>query len=146
MRRLLLFALLTACGDRSESGPPPADTTAVAVEPEEPVEIPGTYDAAFAARGRAVVADVCSECHATEPPPVTAPTLREISDRYHEVFLDPQEAIAHLADYIRQPSPSASQLPQVMLDEWGVMPPQAIAPADRDAVAFYIWYLSEGGS
>jgi mono/diheme cytochrome c family protein len=142
MRRILLIPLLAACGD----APPPAPSRPIpaAEAPAPPsVEVPVSYDPALAARGRSVHDAACAACHTLSSPPLTAPTLSEIVAQYHEAFEDPAEGIDHLADYIRQPSPATSRLPQAMIDEWGVMPPQAIAPDDRTAVAYFIWHLAE---
>lgn len=138
---LLFLAHALACGDGAEREP--AAGMPVATPPgARPSAAPGdTVDAALIARGRAVHDAICAECHAIESPPVTAPTLREISDRYREAYLDHTEALEHLADYIREPSPAKSQLPQVMIDEWGVMPSQALPPEDLSAAAYFIWHL-----
>lgn len=144
MRRLLVLAFVLACGDRADPEPDPPAPAPAAEEPDPaPIEVPTTWDPALAAQGRAVVDRVCVQCHAIDAPPLTAPTLREVADRYREAFADPTQAIEHLADYVRQPSPAQSQLPQVMLDEWGMMPPQALAPADRIAAGYFIWHLPD---
>lgn len=135
---LLPVLAILACGDRAGDPSEDADRPA---RPASAASAPDTLNAALIARGRGVYDAVCAECHAIEPPPLTAPTLREIVDRYHEAYLDPAEALDHLADYIREPAPSKSQLPQVMIDEWGVMPPQPLPPDDLAAVAWFIWNL-----
>ncbi len=138
MRRFLLAATLlaAACGDRA---PAPTPDTPPAVPP--PALNTDSLDAALLARGQVVFDGVCTECHALEPPVKTAPTIREIADRYREAFLDADQALDHLAEYIREPSVDRSQLPLMHLDEWGVMPPQALDSADLRAVALYVWRL-----
>ena len=74
---------------------------------------------------------------------MTAPALREIVSRYHATYQEREEGIEHLADYVREPAPTKSILPQVTLDEWGVMPPQPLPEEDLRAVAYFIWHLPD---
>jgi mono/diheme cytochrome c family protein len=132
--------LVLACGDRPPQPEARTDTT----PPQRPGLVPpDSVDADLFARGRGVHDAICFECHVLEPPPATAPTFREILARYRATFLDSEEGIEHLTDYIREPAPGKSLLSQVMLDEWGLMPAQPLPEEDLRAAAYFIWYLPD---
>jgi mono/diheme cytochrome c family protein len=132
--------MFLACGDRP---PQPAARTDTSPAQRPGLVPPDSVDAALFAQGRSVYDAICAECHALEPPPETAPTFREILARYRGTFLDSEEGIEHLTDYIREPAPGKSLLSQVMLDEWGLMPPQPLPEEDLHAAAFFIWHLPD---
>lgn len=142
MRRLsFLLLVLPGCGEGRPERQSAPDTTAATATPAAVTD--SLFDAVLFDRGQAIHEEVCAQCHTLEPPPLTAPTLNEISARYHEVYQEPLEAIDHLSEYIRQPVPGSSHLPQATLDEWGVMPPQALPDEDRRAAAYYVWHLRD---
>jgi mono/diheme cytochrome c family protein len=137
---LLTLPLVGACGDRASR----------AGEREDPSlatdSAAGTGEAALIARGRAVYEEACAECHAVQEPPLTAPTLEEISRAYHAAFHDAEEAIDHLATYTQAPVHERSKLGSGTLDEWGVMPGLALPEEELRAVGRYIWELVRNGA
>ena len=135
---LVLCAALVSCDD-GPGRPDPAPAVPSAEGPQPGAARPAGPEE----RGRVVYETVCAACHALDTPTGTAPTLREIADRYRAAFDDPEEAIERLADYIREPDIARSLLPQDNLDEWGLMPPQPIPAGDLEAAATFIWTLPD---
>lgn len=92
-------------------------------------------------QGRAVYEKHCIACHNYMPPPRNAPPLVGISGHYHQAFTEAAPAIAHIADFIKNPAPEKSKLPPMAINAWGLMPPLTTALTEEEiqAVAYWVW-------
>lgn len=94
-------------------------------------------------KGKAVFEKSCSLCHTYGPPPKIAPPMVGISQHYHENFkdADTEKAVAHMVDFIKNPSKEKSMLLPIGLEKWGLMPPMNLPDEDLRAAAYWIWQV-----
>jgi cytochrome c len=106
-----------------------------------PVTYAGEHNHALFDQGKAVYDKVCATCHNYLPPPKAAPPLLGISGHYHQAFADPDKAIAHIVDYIKQPAAEKSMLPPMARQQWGLMAPLPLPDEELKAVAYWVWEI-----
>jgi len=94
-------------------------------------------------QGKAVFDKSCSLCHSYGPPPKIAPPMVGISQHYHDNFTDAEteKAIAHMVDFIKNPSKEKSMLLPIGLEKWGLMPAMNLPDGDLRAAAYWIWQV-----
>jgi len=111
-------------GPDPAASPEPAETPVAAPE----VEL-----------GRQVYDRSCSVCHTLRPPPALAPPVVGLVDHYRDRFEDPDSAMAHIVDFVRDPAKEKSALPPEVWDRWELMPPMPLPEEDLRAVARWMW-------
>jgi len=94
-------------------------------------------------QGKAVFDKSCSLCHSYGPPPKIAPPMVGISQHYHDNFTnaETEKAIAHMVDFIKNPSKEKSMLLPIGLEKWGLMPAMNLPDEDLRAVAYWTWQV-----
>ncbi|MGD8276728.1 MAG: cytochrome c [Gemmatimonadota bacterium] len=93
--------------------------------------------------GREIFNAVCAPCHTIQPPPDKAPPMIHIAQRYRAVASDFDDAVALVADWIREPDAGRSLLPVAEIERYGVMPQIGLGEDRIDAVARYVLTLAD---
>jgi cytochrome c len=92
-------------------------------------------------QGKGIFERNCMACHSYGPPPKAAPPMIGISGHYHQAFSDRDQAIAHMVDFIKQPTPEKSMLMPMAQQAWGMMPPLTLPDEHLKAVGYWIWEI-----
>jgi cytochrome c len=95
------------------------------------------------ALGEQLFQRVCSACHSLEAPPRSAPPMTHVARHYRQAFADRADGVARVVEFVRAPSAENSVLPPHARERWGLMPPLSLPDAELEAVAQYVWQLSE---
>jgi mono/diheme cytochrome c family protein len=96
--------------------------------------------------GREIFATVCATCHTVHPPPTKAPPMSNIARHYRAAASDTADAVALLADWIREPDADRSLLPADAIVTFGVMPSIGLGESRIDAVARYVLTLADSAT
>ncbi|MCP5424939.1 MAG: cytochrome c [Gammaproteobacteria bacterium] len=99
------------------------------------------FDQALFDKGKAVYDQYCMACHNYGPPPTHAPPMFGISNHYHQAFPERDQAMAHMIDFIKQPSPDKSKMMPMATQMWGMMPPLPLPDEELQAVAYWTWEI-----
>ena len=129
----VLSLLVISCGPRGADpgGESPAPTFGAVSD-----------DLAFA-EGKQAFEEICAECHTLDPPPSMAPPMRMVSMHLRDAFTEEQEGIEHILSYVPNPDPERSILPAHAVERFGLMAPLPLPEATLEAVARYVWSLSD---
>lgn len=95
------------------------------------------------ARGEAVYQEVCSECHAIQPPPNLAPPLSHVARHVRDAVDDRAAFTQHIVTYVRSPSEERSLLPERAIQRFGLMPAQGVTEDRLIDAAAYVWTLAD---
>ncbi len=100
-------------------------------------------DAATIAAGRRVFETTCTTCHTVQPPVKNAPPMSHIARHYRQAVPARDSALARLEAWLVEPDPARSLLPAHARERFGLMPMIPLEPAERRAVAAYVWSLAD---
>ncbi|HKK94245.1 MAG TPA: hypothetical protein VJ925_12490 [Longimicrobiales bacterium] len=123
---LLVLVAAAACGGGQVGGDPNAPPTAEQI-----------------ARGEAVYQEVCSECHAIQPPPNLAPPLSHVARHVRDAVADRAAFTQHIVTYVQSPSEERSLLPERAIQRFGLMPAQVVTEDRLIDAAAYVWSLAD---
>lgn len=88
--------------------------------------------------GQAIFDRNCSVCHSVNPPPKSAPPIVPMASRYHLKFRTKEEAVAHIAAFLKTPD-KAKAIDQQAVTRFGLMPPSTLSAAELRIVAGWVW-------
>lgn len=107
----------------------------------EPMEFATAADSL--AKGKQVYETICFACHTMESPATLAPPMTHVARHMRQAFTDRDSAIAHIVDFIRNPSAERSKMPARVRERYGLMAPLQLPEDQLRAVAAYVWSLPD---